>query len=188
LIEGQWDVKSGAIVNCGGKRDEHRLAAHIKASADQPDVAILSWHWVTMEGGEVFFWTKKPDEKNMKLATLLVAKNFLLIVFSANKIVDRPDGLDNPKEHRPDKHPLDKLGEIQCGKGKKAGDPAIDQNRQVFVITDIDGELSSAQQRFVEHFKNSKVTGQRIWLISPALITHEEIRRKVTKISQKQDG
>lgn len=164
LVGGVWDAATGAMVECA--ETEQKLVQHLTRFGRQPDVALLSWHWVTPDPknrDNLLFWAESENEQHMKWATLRATRTVVFLVFSADKIVPEP-----PKAKDPVCYSLLDLVKTQEVAAKKIGRAnPIDEKREVYILTDLSNP-SELQSAFIKAFSQKTVTDSRIWLVCPA--------------------
>lgn len=142
LIEGSWDLGTGATV------DIQRAGRHL-GGKQNPNVAIMSWHYVKVEGDDVIFGTSAKKEQEMKEAAVEKTGRLVFMVVDQDKFRKKwPDGALR-YSLKDDLLPLQNP----------------DSERDIFLITDFE-KMTKELSAVHTIFQTRKVMDKRVWLVS----------------------
>jgi hypothetical protein len=162
LLGGEWDLRTGALVNCADK--PARLEQYLSARARRPDVALLSFESLPGSASSGAAGTSAEDlelvtedcrESQLKMAAFGATRLAVFVLIAARNI-------GRPAEGETGHYPLSRLLRLQR--------KTPYSNRDVYLVTDLE-QPTEDQRKILDWLARRELQEHRIWLISPALDT-----------------
>lgn len=152
LIGGAPDLDTAATV------DHEKLDQWLSAKSRRPQISLLSWHYIVPDVAKnnVELYTKDQKEMEVKKRAMEITENIVYVVFSAEKITNRP-----PIGAK--KYSIRDLLEVQKKKyfDKKSGEVT----RQVYLITNLKKPNTKLQKQIVDIMKRDEFCKNHVNLV-----------------------
>jgi hypothetical protein len=167
LISGEWDVRTGSLVNCTDK--PARLEQFLLAHQRRPDVALMSFDCIwgstsrgneRSQGGDVALYSEDGREAQLKLAAFGATKLAVFIVIEGANICRLPSA----------EVPVCTVAQLIAWQMK-----AQFATRDVCIITDLE-RPSHEQAHVINALSGKQLRDHRIWLVTPEIDTRPSSR------------